>query len=76
MSIMRHFQRFRRRKRHNALLRANASLARAAQSMVERDTTTASYQERGTLLPYQQEALAILIRLQRDIVREAYGSRS
>lgn len=44
--------------------------------MVERDTTTASYQERGTLLPYQQEALAILIRLQRDIVREVYGSRS
>ena len=50
---------------------AARKLDRAAHHLTDLYTDCASFRDRGTLLPYQQEAIALLISLQRQIIRNA-----
>ena len=49
---------------------AARKLDRAAHYLTDLYTDCASFRERGTLLPYQADAIALLISLQRRIIRD------
>ena len=49
---------------------AARKLDRAAHHLTDLYTDCASFRERGTLLPYQADAIALLISLQRRIIRD------
>ncbi len=50
---------------------AARKLDRAAHHLTDLYTNCASFRDRGTLLPYQQDAIALIISLQRQIIRNA-----